>query len=323
MGRKILLTGSGNIGSHLYRALGQNNDITVVSYGGCQEGINKCIHGDIGEKRVINEAFKQCLPEVIIHTAALTNIPQSYVKKDEFLRANCIATHNIIGAIKEYCPESELIYFSTAEIFGQNYNKYEGGQIKGSSDPAQIDSFSFQYEETNLGANNPYGATKLYCQNIIDIEVEHGLKAYSLICFNVEGPNRVGDFLTKKVVKYIGDLYRNGFTEKLKLGNIDSTRDWLYVEDVPSAIDSLTGSGKYGKYCLSSGAAHSVRDFIKLAFECISKNYLDYIEIDRALVRKNDRPNVWGMNNKIKSMGWAQTVSFENIVKKLVTHELN
>lgn len=325
-GKTILVTGAGNIGGQMSEYLCQNNRVIVLGYGADRlDGYYaiKGIAGDIGEKRVVDEVFGQYLPDIVIHTAALTNIPKSYEAPEDYVRANCIGTHNVLASVRAHTPDARVVYFSTAEIFGRNYSTYAGNKLIDKSDPQDVDNFCFQYEGTALGAYNVYGATKLYCQNIVDMEVANGMKAVSLICFNVEGPNRMGDFLTKKVVKYIGELYRGETDQKLKLGDLSAKRDWLYVTDCIGAILPACCTTEYGRYCLASGELHSVEEFVEKAFLSIGRDYRDYVQIDRALVRKVDRPNVRGKNDKIKNIGWAQQVSFDQMVSELVKAELD
>jgi GDPmannose 4,6-dehydratase len=110
---------------------------------------------------------------------------------------------------------------------------------------------------------------------------------------------------------------------KLSLGNLDSKRDWGFAGDYVKAMWLMLQQSKPDDYVVATGEAHSVREFVELAFQEIGiKNWEDYIFIDPKLYRPAEVNHLLGYAGKAKEkLGWEPTVKFTELVKMMVQYE--
>src|SRR5690606_19782123 len=118
--------------------------------------------------------------------------------------------------------------------------------------------------DTPFSPNSPYGVAKLAAHDLVRIYRDgYGLFACCGILHNHESPRRGEQFLTRKVTKYVGYLQHNIISsmpyEKLRLGNLDSSRDWSHAKDMIKAMYLILNATKPKDYVVSSDEAHSVR----------------------------------------------------------------
>lgn len=76
-------------------------------------------------------------------------------------------------------------------------------------------------------------------------------------------------------------------------------------------------------YVIATGQAHSVREFVELAFKHVKLDYRDYVVIDKKLIRPAEVQHLVGDASKAKrELGWEPTVSFKELVKMMVDEDL-
>ena len=77
-------------------------------------------------------------------------------------------------------------------------------------------------------------------------------------------------------------------------------------------------------YVIATGEAHSVEQLVECAFGHLDLEWREHVRVDEALVRgRAELHNLVGSPEKARTrLGWAQTVSFEELVHLLVDAEL-
>ena len=129
--KKIFITGSnGLLGQKLVYSLKNRKDIQAIA---TSVGENRLINRegytyeslDITNKTEVAAVIKKFLPDVIINTAAMTNVDACETKRDECWALNVTAVQNIVDAIVSYSPTTHLIHLSTDFIFdGEKGSEY-------------------------------------------------------------------------------------------------------------------------------------------------------------------------------------------------------
>ena len=123
-----------------------------------------------------------------------------------------------------------------------------------------------QNENTPLNPQSPYACAKVYSHYIVKNYREgYGLYACNGILFNHESPRRGENFVTMKIVNGIKDIL-NWRREYIKLGNIDSKRDWGHSKDYVRGMWLMLQQEKPDDYVLATGKTTSVREFIEKCF---------------------------------------------------------
>jgi len=180
-----------------------------------------------------------------------------------------------------------------------------------------------QTEVTPFYPRSPYGVAKVYGHWItVNYRESYGLYAVSGICFNHESPRRGQEFVTRKIARTAAQI-KLGKEKELRLGNLESQRDWGYAPDYVRGMWAMLQQDKADDYVLATGRTHSVERYVELAFETVGLDYHPYVVQDPQFMRPADVDLLVGNPAKAKAkLGWEATTSFEQLVKLMVEAEL-
>lgn len=310
----ILITGSvGYIGSHVVLELIKSTQKTFVGLDNLHKGLmtnnyGPCIIGDIRNKDDVNKVFDEYSIDTVIHMAALTSVPESMEKKDEYMEVNVDGTENIINAMKAHgC--NKLIFSSTASVYEQSQKPVK------ESNPIQL--------------LNNYALSKKFAEDIIK-KNKDWLNAVIFRYFNVIGyderydrtreyekTNIVPAFLKAVEQKEVFKVFGNGYPVKRKNPN-DHTcvRDYIDVRDVAKAhvlaLDYLENFEGQNLFNLGTKYGYSVLELID-AFNKANNVNIEYV-IEKA--RKGDPASVVADNQKAKELlHWQPSYTIEQSLK--------
>jgi GDPmannose 4,6-dehydratase len=180
-----------------------------------------------------------------------------------------------------------------------------------------------QDESTPLRPNSPYGASKAFAHQLVGVYRGRGLHAVSAILYNHESPRRPPTFVTRKITRAAARIAL-GLERELVLGNLDARRDWGWA---PDYVDAMVRSARHevaNDYVVATGQAHSVRDFVAAAFARAGvADWERCIRVDQAFVRPSDAALQLGDATRARTeLGWTPTVSFEDLVGRMVEADL-
>jgi len=180
-----------------------------------------------------------------------------------------------------------------------------------------------QTEQTPFYPRSPYGVAKVYGHWItVNYRESYGLYAVSGICFNHESPRRGQEFVTRKIARSAA-MIKLGKEKELRLGNLESQRDWGYAPDYVRGMWSMLQKDTADDYVLATGRTHTVERFVELAFETVGLDFRQYVVQDPQFMRPADVDLLVGNPDKAKArLGWEATTSFEELVKLMVEGEL-
>lgn len=228
---------------------------------------------------------------------------------------------------------------SSSEMFGSNYEWDDGRK--------------FQDEDTKFMPQSPYAIAKCAAHYMTRLFREaYGLHANSGILFNHEGPRRGDEFVTRKITKWIGNFSRwlknenidpaklvdsnihdnlfyhlnpNSSFPKLRLGNLDASRDWGYAGDYVEAMWMMLQRDKPDDYVICTGETHTIREFLDVAFNYIGiKDWSMFVTIDPKFYRPAEVNYLRGDSSKARHyLGWHPKHSFQDLVKLMVDHDLS
>ena len=126
-----------------------------------------------------------------------------------------------------------------------------------------------QDETTPFHPRSPYGMAKLFgALDHRQLSREFGMHASSGILFNHESPLRGIEFVTRKVTDAVAHIKLGKQTE-LRLGNIDSKRDWGFAGDYVEAMWLMLQQDKPDDYVISTGVTTTVREMCRMAFDSL------------------------------------------------------
>jgi GDPmannose 4,6-dehydratase len=243
-------------------------------------------------------------PDECYHLAAQSFV--SYSFEDEFstINTNLNGTHYVLSAVKRQAPHCRFYFAASSEMFG-NATKTP------------------QNEETPFHPRSAYGISKMAGFELTrNYREAYGLFALSGILFNHESPRRGGEFVTRKITSGAAKI-KLGLDKEIRLGNLDAKRDWGHSRDYVKAMWLMLQQKDPEDYVIASGESHSVREFLKLSFECVQLDYEKYLAIDENLYRPSEVNILQGNASKAKKkLGWSPEVSFNELVREMVDGDL-
>jgi len=180
-----------------------------------------------------------------------------------------------------------------------------------------------QKETTPFYPRSPYGVAKVYGHFItVNYRESYDIFACSGILFNHESPRRGREFVTRKISEGVAKI-KLGLQDKLHLGNLEAKRDWGYAGDYVKAMYMMLQQDSPSDYVIATGETHSVREFVKLAFERVDLDYEKYVVVDKDLFRPAEVDQLVGDYSKAKKiLGWEPTVTFKELVNMMVDSDL-
>jgi GDPmannose 4,6-dehydratase len=198
-----------------------------------------------------------------------------------------------------------------------------------------------QSETTPFRPRSPYAAAKLYAYWItVNYREAYGLHASNGILFNHEGPTRGETFVTRKISRGVAAITR-GTQDRLYLGNLDAQRDWGHARDYVEGIWMMLQQDQPGDYVLATGEAHTVREFVEIAFAHVGRRIewrgagveergLDgqtgqvLVGVDPRYFRPTEVDMLLGNAAKAREqLGWFHRHSFPDLVREMVEHDLH
>jgi GDPmannose 4,6-dehydratase len=114
-----------------------------------------------------------------------------------------------------------------------------------------------------------------------------------------------------------------GVQHKLYLGNLEARRDWGYAPDYIRAMWLMLQQETPDDFVVGTGEAHTVREFVELAFACAGLDWKEHVEIDARYFRPTEVDFLCADASKArKVLGWEPTVTFDELVRIMVEADM-
>ncbi len=260
---------------------------------------------DLLDQLSLIDVIKTTRPTEIYNLAAQSFVPTSWnqpVLTGEF---TALGVTRMLEAIRLLDPKGIRFYqASSSEMFG-----------KVQEVP--------QKESTPLYPRSPYGVAKVYGHWItVNYRESFGMFCSSGILFNHESERRGKEFVTRKVTDAVARI-KMGKQKILKLGNLDSRRDWGFAGDYVDAMWRMLQQSTPDDFVVATGQTWEVRELVRLAFEHVDLDYHKFVELDPAFLRPAEVDLLVGDPSKAERvMGWKPTLTFQQLVKRMVDADL-
>lgn len=318
---KILITGgAGFIGSHVIRLFVnkypeyQIYNLDKLTYAGNLENLRDVedkpnyhfIKGDIVDGAFLLELFKAENFNGVIHLAAESHVDRSLENPNEFVMTNIIGTVNLLqAALKTWGSDAskKFYHISTDEVYGS------------------IEDGGLFTEQTPIDPQSPYSSSKAGSDHFVKAYVNsYKFPAVISRCSNNYGPNH---FPEKLIPLMIHNIIEN---KPLPIyGKGENIRDWLYVEDHASAIDTIFHKGKMGEvYNIGGNNEWKNTDLVRLLCRLMDQKLGREVGTSAQLMTfVKDRPGHdlrYAIDSsKLKTeLGWTPSLTFEQGIEKTI-----
>jgi len=195
----------------------------------------------------IYRAIEKIQPDEIYNLGSQSFVALSFEEPLFTADVTALGPLRVLEAIRALNPKIKFYQASSSEMFG-----------KAQAIP--------QNEKTPFYPRSPYAASKLFGHWItVNYRESYGIFACSGILFNHESPLRGLEFVTRKITYSVARI-KLGLKSELKLGNLDSKRDWGYAPEYVEAMWLMLQHTDPDDYVVATGETHSIREFVEHAF---------------------------------------------------------
>lgn len=256
--------------------------------------------GAIEDEAALAELVARVAPDEFYHFAGVSISRTHMHELAPLTEANGMIVVRLLDRLRQMPRPPHFVLASSSEVFGR---------------PAVCP----QTEDTPLAPVTPYGVGKGLAQLAVHCaRTTFGVPAAAAILYNHESPRRGAGFVTTKIVQGAAAI-KLGRAQKLTLGNLAAERDWGWAPDYVEAMWRLARQGCRQDVILATGKLHSVEDFVRMAFAAVDLDWRQYVDVDPALVPRQEPARCCGDPARAKAvLGWQATVPFEELVRRLV-----
>ncbi len=264
-------------------------------------------YGDLSDGTGLRRILERVQPDEIYNLAAQSHVRVSFEQPEYTADIVATGTLRLLEAVRDFVRHS-----------GKSVRFYQAGssEMFGAAPPPQN-------EQTPFYPRSPYAAAKVAAYwYAVNYREAYGLFICNGILFNHESPRRGETFVTRKITRAAGRI-KMGLQDKLYLGNLEARRDWGFAGDYVEAMWLMLQQDEPDDYVIATGESHSVREFLELAFEMLGLDWRRHVEIDPRYFRPTEVDYLLGDASKAREkLGWRPRVSFEELVRMMVEHDL-
>jgi GDPmannose 4,6-dehydratase len=313
--RTALITGiTGQDGSYLaelllkkgYRVVGVARRSSTVTSERIKHILDDItvVQGDLQDQGSLLSLLEEHKPSEVYNLAAQSFVPTSWNQPALTGDVTAIGVTRLLEAIRFVDPKIRFYQASSSEMFGKVMEVP-------------------QKESTPFYPRSPYGVAKMYGHWItINYRESFNIFATSGILFNHESPRRGLEFVTRKITDAVARI-KLGMAKELRLGNLESQRDWGFAGDYVEAMWLMLQQEHPDNFVIGTGETHAVREFCEIAFSRVDLDYKDYVVQDEKFYRPAEVDLLISDPSKARAiLKWEPAVSFNELVTMMVDSDM-
>ncbi len=313
--KTALITGvTGQDGSYLaellldqgYRVVGMTRRSSTDVHERIEHIVDRIeiVSGDLLDQSSMTTILADVRPNEIYNLAAQSFVPTSWTQPVLTGEFTALGVTRVLEAVRSVDPTIRFYQASSSEMFGK---------------VQQVP----QVETTPFYPRSPYGVAKVYGHWItVNYRESYDLFAVSGILFNHESPRRGKEFVTRKITDGVARI-KLKIASDLRLGNLDAARDWGFAGDYVRAMWLMLQRDVPDDFVVATGTAHTVREFLQIAFGAVNLDYEKYVVVDPRFYRPAEVDHLVGNPAKAKlDLGWVPTTPFAELVEMMVRDDL-
>jgi len=262
------------------------------------------ISGDLLDQNSLIQALKKIRPDEVYNLASQSFVAASWTQPVYTGNVTGLGVTRVLEAIRTVDTNIKIYQASSSEMFGK---------VKETP----------QTEKTPFYPRSPYGVAKLYGHWMTtNYRESYNIFACSGILFNHESPRRGLEFVTRKITDGAVRI-KLGLQNELRLGNLDTKRDWGFAPDYVEAMWLMLQQDNPNDYVIATNETHSIKEFVEATFSQLGLDWKKYVKQDKRFMRPAEVDLLKGDYSKAKKeLGWTPKVKFKELVKIMVNSDL-
>lgn len=302
----LILGASGFCARHLARALRQTDDATVIGADVMPEPPEQGLYDrywavDIGDADSVSRLLEDSRPDWVFNLVGVAR-----GSDEDIYRANLLGTVHLLEAVRMHAPDARVALVGSAAEYGM------------------VDESALPITEDRVC--NPvgsYGISK-YAATMAATSYahRHGIKVVIARPFNIVGPGIGPGLVVGAILRRAKEALATQSQPAIKVGNLDTKRDFVAVEDVVDGLMAMIRGEHFGEiFNICSGEPRPIREVIELALSHAPRPIR--LEVDPGLVRSGDVKVIYGSYEKAnRAFGFRPAVSLEDSLEAAWRHEV-
>ncbi len=254
---------------------------------------------EISSEPALAAVLRDGAPDAIIHLAALSSPPLSAREPALAYRVNFLGTRALLRAMQRERPSARLIAVGTGDAY-----------------PITQPGAPPWTEDAPLAPRSPYARTKVGAEQLCTLAAEDGLDVIRVRAFNHTGAGQAPGFVAPDFASQIAAIAQGELAPAMRVGNLESVRDFLDVDDVVEAYLSMLDPEVPPRvYNVASGRATRIGDLLDAL--CALAGVTPKIEVDPRRHRPTDA--CFGDATRLReATGWAPRIELEATLRGLL-----
>jgi GDP-4-dehydro-6-deoxy-D-mannose reductase len=258
---------------------------------------------DVSDSARVRAFIHRSCPEAVVHLAAVAFVPAAAKDPDLAQRVNVRGTQNVIDALEAHAPKARLLLVGS----GEQYRAVEPNA------PALT-------EDAPLDPKGSYAETKTAAERLGRQAADRGLDVVTIRAFNHTGPGQAPHFVAPDFARQIA-LIEAGSPPFMRVGNLESVRDFLHVDDVIEAyLQLLDPEIPARTYNIASGVGTRIGSLLDALAQLAGVT--PKVERDEERWRPADA-RVGNADRLRESTGWRVSRSLEETLFELLVYWRN
>jgi len=314
--RKALICGiSGQDGSYLaqflltkgYEVYGSSRDAQAASFKNLVRlGIRDQVKVEsvsLTDFRSVIQALAKIQPDEVYNLAGQSSVGLSFEQPVETLESMSFGILNLLEAIRFTGRPIRLYNSGSSECFGDTNGLAAD-------------------ENTPFRPRSPYAVAKATAfWEVANYREAYGLFACSGICSNHESPLRAERYVTRKIVAAACRIAA-GSKEKLRLGNIQISRDWGWAPEYVAVMWRMLQEERPDDFVIATGETHTLEEFLGLVCSGVNLDWREHVVLDPALMRPSELLVSRSDPRKAQSLlGWKAKFVMKDVIRMMIESE--
>ncbi len=253
---------------------------------------------DIADRSALEAALADFRPDAVVHLAALSSVAHSMRAPEDCYRINYLGTRALLASVAATAPAARVLLVGSADAYTAT-----------STRSAPLD------ESTPLFPRSPYARTKAAAELLGRIAAEAGLDVVCVRAFNHTGAGQSDQFVVSSFARQVAAIRRGDAEPALRVGNLDSVRDFLHVEEVVDAYLALLDRRVPADvYHVAGSVGIAIREVLETLLRIAGVEAR--VEVDPARFRPTDWL-VGDASRLRRATGWQPRIPLEALLREV------
>jgi GDP-4-dehydro-6-deoxy-D-mannose reductase len=239
------------------------------------------------------------MPDACIHLGGIAFVPMGWEDPKQVYSVNLMGTLNLLEAFRHEKPDGRMLIVSSSLIY---QNAYTGNPL---------DETAYMYPP------DIYAISKIAADfTALGYAKRYGMPVMTARPINHTGPGQSPHFVTSSFARQLWQIKAGHCPPVIKVGNLESRRDFLDVRDVARAYRLLIERGAAGEaYNIATGTLRTIRSVLDMLCDVAGIHPLQ--EVDPELFRPTDSSPVMNVNKITKTTGWRPEIPLQKTLEDL------